>query len=68
MSNIGKHVKATAKDNYGKRAEGVPPSVLVGIIRDETFIGDESYVALDLDNTLTSVAVDYDEWDWEILP
>jgi len=66
--NIGKHVKATAKDNYGTRADGVPASVLVGIVSEERFIGDESYVTLDLDNTLTSISIDYDEWDWQILP
>lgn len=67
MSNIGKHVIATAKDNYGGRIEGVPSSTLVGIIKDETFLDDESYVMLDLDNTFTSISVDYGEWDWRII-
>lgn len=67
MSNIGKHVKATARDNYSARAEGTPASVLVGVVKDEQFIDDESYVTIDLDNTFTSVSVDYDEWEWEVL-
>ena len=68
MSNTGKHVIATAKDNYGKRSDGVPPSVLVGTVTDESFFGATSFVMLDLDNTTTSIAVDYDEWEWKEIP